>query len=87
MRILDFLTDPEPVRTILRHLDLPATPPALSPARSPPQPDLGLDLEHTLDLDQTPAFDPTEPEPVRTPTSIRAAAPERRTVPHIPLPL
>jgi hypothetical protein len=23
----------------------------------------GSDLEHTLDLDQTPAFDPAEPEP------------------------
>lgn len=64
MRTLAFLTDPEPVRAILRHLHLPATPPALSPARGPPQPDLGFDFEHTLDLDQTPAFDPSQPEPV-----------------------
>jgi pimeloyl-ACP methyl ester carboxylesterase len=39
------------------------TPPRLSPARGPPRPDRGFDPEHTLDLDQTPAFDPAEPEP------------------------
>jgi hypothetical protein len=52
-----------PVDAILRHLDLPATPPPVSPARGPPQPDLGFDVEHTLEIDQTPAFDPAEPEP------------------------
>ncbi|MEX0893595.1 MAG: hypothetical protein WEB88_15620, partial [Gemmatimonadota bacterium] len=52
-------------------------PPALSPTRGPPQPDLPLDGEPPLDLDQTPAFDrgrrathvawgegPAEPEPL-----------------------
>jgi hypothetical protein len=59
MRILAFLTDPPVVSTIgaplLLHLDLPHLPPPLSPARGPPQ---GEFL-----LDQTSAFDPTEPEP------------------------
>ena len=64
MRILAFLTAPEPTHAILRHLGLPATPPPLSPARGPPQPDLGFDPEPDLDFDQTPAFDPAEPEPV-----------------------
>jgi hypothetical protein len=36
----------------------------LSPARGPPQHDLGFDAGHSLGIDQTPAFDPTEPEPV-----------------------
>ena len=64
MRILAFLTEPGPVQAILRHLGLPAAPPPLSPARGPPQPDLGFDREPDLALDQTPAFDPAEPEPV-----------------------
>ena len=64
MRILAFLTDPAVIVAILRHLDLPTRPPALSPARGPPQPDLPLDAEPTLDLDQTPTFDPADPEPL-----------------------
>ena len=64
MRILAFLTEPEPVQAILRHLGLPTAPPLLSPARGPPKHHLGFDREPDLDLDQTPAFDPTEPEPV-----------------------
>ena len=59
MRILAFLTDPPVVSAILLHLDLPHKPPPLSPAREPPQGDLLTEL-----LDQTPAFDPVEPEPV-----------------------
>ena len=55
MRILAFLTDPPTVSAILLHLDLPHQPPPISPARGPPQGDL---------FDQTPAFDPTEAEPV-----------------------
>ncbi len=55
MRILSFITDP-PVVAILQHLELPHTPPPISPARGPPQGDFLLD--------QTPAFDPTEAEPV-----------------------
>jgi len=64
LRLLAFLTEPEPVDAILRPLGLPATPPPLSPARSPPQPDLGFDREPAPDFDQTPTFDPSEPEPL-----------------------
>jgi hypothetical protein len=60
MRILAFLTDPEPTSAILRHLDLPHTPPRLSPARGPPQPAFELnpgapmeDLLPADDFDQT----------------------------------
>ena len=59
MRILAFLTDPPVVSAILFHLDLPHKPQPLSPARGPPQSDLLTGL-----LDQTPAFDPAEPDPV-----------------------
>jgi hypothetical protein len=70
---LRFLTDPEPTSAILRHLDLPHTPPRLSPARGPPQPAFELDTDPVAsvedplpadDFDQTPAFDPVDPEPV-----------------------
>jgi hypothetical protein len=72
MRILAFLTDPEPTGAILRCLDLPHTAPRLSPARAPPQAALGLHTDPvapvdplpTDDFDQTPAFDPADPEPV-----------------------
>jgi hypothetical protein len=73
MKILAFLTDPPVVSAILLHLEsgsprnaciawgegLPHRPPPLSPARAPPQADLLTDP-----LDQTPAFDPFEPDPV-----------------------
>jgi len=59
LRILAFLTDPPVVAAILLHLDLPHKPPPLSPARGPPQSDLLTGL-----LDQTPAFDPAEPDPI-----------------------
>jgi hypothetical protein len=55
MSILAFLTDPPVVSAILLHLDLPNTPPPLSPARGPPQGDLLFD--------QTPVFDPADAEP------------------------
>jgi hypothetical protein len=67
MRILAFITAAEPVDAILTHLGLPTTPPPLSPARGPPQHDLGFDADPGdpgFDLDQTPAYDLTEPEPV-----------------------
>jgi hypothetical protein len=64
MRILAFLTDPPVIVAILRHLDLPSVPPALAPARGPPQPDLPLDSEAPDYLDQTPAFDAAEPDPI-----------------------
>ena len=56
MRILSFITDPPVVVAILVHLELPHTPPPISPARGPPQGDFLLD--------QTPVFDPTEAEPI-----------------------
>ena len=56
MKILAFLTDPPVVFAILVHLELPHQPPLISPARGPPQGDLLLD--------QTPAFDPSEAEPI-----------------------
>jgi hypothetical protein len=72
MRILAFLTDPEPTSAILLHLDLPHTAPRISPARAPPQAALELDTDPVApvdplpadDFDQTPAFDPSAPEPV-----------------------
>ena len=59
MKILAFLTDPPVVSAILLHLDLPHKPPPLSHARGSPQNDLLTGL-----LDQTPTFDPAEPDPV-----------------------
>ena len=56
MRIVSLITDPPVVVAILQHLELPHTPPPISPARGPPQGDFLLD--------QTPAFDPSEAEPV-----------------------
>jgi hypothetical protein len=64
MRIVAFITVAELIDAILRHLGLPTTPPPLSTARGPPQPELGFDADPGLDMDQTPSFDPTEPEPV-----------------------
>jgi hypothetical protein len=64
MRILAFITAAEPVDAILTHLGLPATAPPLFPTRGPPQHDLAFDAGHDFDLDQTPAYDLTEPEPV-----------------------
>jgi len=54
MRIISFVTDPIVVVAILQHLELPHTPPPISPARGPPRGDFLLD--------QTPTFDPTEAE-------------------------
>ncbi len=54
MRIIAFVTDPVPVRSILAYLDLPTQPPPLSPARAPPK---GL-----LEFDQTDGFDPADPQ-------------------------
>jgi hypothetical protein len=52
------------VVAILRHFHLPTTAAPLSPARRRPQPHLDLGVEHALEIYQTPASDPTEPEPV-----------------------
>jgi hypothetical protein len=64
MRILAFTTAAEPTDAILTHLGLPTIAPPLSPARGPPQHYLAFDADPGFDLDQTPARDPTEPEPV-----------------------
>jgi hypothetical protein len=64
MRILAFLTEPFTVAGILRHLGLPTSAPSLSPARTPPPEDPDFDADPLFDLDQTPAFDPTEPDPL-----------------------
>jgi hypothetical protein len=64
MRILAFITAAEPVDAILTHLGLPTTAPPRSPARGPPQHDLAFDADPGFDLDQTPAYDLSEPEPV-----------------------
>ena len=56
MSIIAFVTDPDPVRSILSYLDLATRPPPLSPARAPPQ---GI-----FEFDQTGGFDPADPEPI-----------------------
>ncbi len=56
MSIIAFVTDPAPVHSILTCLDLPGRAPLLTPARAPPQTELGLD--------QSSGFDPTDPEPL-----------------------
>jgi hypothetical protein len=60
-------------------------PPSRSPphARRPPG-ELAYDADPILDLDQVPAFDPTEPEPIRTTTSVRPGAPESGAAPAAP---
>ncbi len=50
MRLIALITEPATIAPILSHLELPATPPPLAPARGPP-------LWET-ELDQTPAWDP-----------------------------
>ncbi len=74
LTFIAFLTDPEPITRILAHIGEPTSPPLLHPARGPPQAefDMGLGVveaqevaQESLpgDLDQTPEFDPAEPEP------------------------
>lgn len=74
LTFISFLTDPEPITRILAHIGEPTSPPLLHTARGPPQTqfDMGLVVveaeevaQESLpgDLDQTPEFDPAEPEP------------------------
>ena len=67
------LADPEPITQILAHIGEPTFPPLIHPARGPPQTELAMEAaggeaEEVVqgsfpdDLDQSPAFDPTEPE-------------------------
>lgn len=67
-----------------RHCGNGATPPPLSPARGPPPPALGFDLEHALDLDQTPPSILPSPSSRRISSSTRTAAPESGAASHAP---
>lgn len=56
MRIIAFVMDPPTIERILRHIEQPHEPPAVLPARSPPQAEFafnqGLGVDHWPDLDQ-----------------------------------
>ena len=75
LTFIAFLTDPEPIAQILAHIGEPTSPPLLHPARGPPQTKLAMDLSggerekvaqesFPDDLDQSPDFDPAEPDPI-----------------------
>jgi hypothetical protein len=88
LTLIASLTDPEPVTQILAHLGEPTSPPLLHPARGPPQTELAMrapggEAEDVAqesfpdDLDQSPAFDPTEPEPIPDHASRGARDPDQ----------
>ena len=80
LTFIAFLTEPEPITRILAHIGEPTSPPLLHPARGPrgpPQTEFDLGEFHAEErgeemdpamvpdgIDQTPEFDPAEPEPV-----------------------
>jgi len=75
LTFIAFLTDPEPITQILAHIGEPTWPPLLHPSRGPRQTELAIGPDggkhHEVakesfpdDLDQSPEFDPTEPEPI-----------------------
>jgi hypothetical protein len=75
LTFIALLTDPEPIAHILAQIGEPTSPPRLHPARGPPQAELAFELgasdgeeivqEYPPDnLDQTPQFDPAEPDPI-----------------------
>jgi hypothetical protein len=78
LTFIAFLTDPEPICQILAHIGEPTSPPLLHPARGPPQAELAMGPMGTDrgqadeaaqesfpdDLNQSPTFDPSEPEPI-----------------------
>jgi hypothetical protein len=75
LTFIAFLSDPEPITQILAHIGEPTSPPLIHPARGPPQTELAMGPDSGLadevaqdsfpaDLDQSPEFDPAEPEPV-----------------------
>ena len=75
LTFIAFLTDPEPITQVLAHVGEPTSPPLLHPPRGPPQSTFDLDGDSghgtprttgqdSLDLDQSPEFDPADPEPV-----------------------
>ena len=57
MRIIAFVLDPPVIERILTHIGEPAEPPAILPAMSPPQGELGFDQDTGRDpwpeMDQT----------------------------------
>ena len=55
MRLIAFVSEPASVQPIVEHLGLPIEPPQVAPARGPPH--------HDADMDQTPLFDTTIPDP------------------------
>ena len=75
LTFIAFLTDPEPMTQILAYIGEPTSPPLLHPARGPPQtefdmgpvgeePDEVAQEAFPDDLDQSPQFDPADPEPL-----------------------
>ncbi|MFC1662300.1 hypothetical protein ACFL3S_12755 [Gemmatimonadota bacterium] len=75
LTFIAFLIDPAPITKFLAHIGEPTSPPLTHPARGPPQTDLdmgaaGGEAEEFAqesfpdDLNQSPEFDPTEPEPI-----------------------
>ncbi len=52
MRLVAFITDPVEIRRVLAHVGEPTRPPALSPARAPPQGELQWDQGAGDDFDQ-----------------------------------
>jgi hypothetical protein len=75
LTFIAFLTEPEPITQILAHIGEPTSPPLTHPARGPPQTELAMGTDGGQaeeaaqksfpdDLDQSPEFDPTEPEPI-----------------------
>jgi len=75
LTFIAFLTDPVPITRILAHIGEPTSPPLIHPARGPPQTEFHMSLagreaeevaqgDPPDDLDQTPEFDPADPEPV-----------------------
>ena len=75
LTFIAFLTDPDPITQILAHIGEPTSPPLLHPARGPPQVEFDMGAAggetHKVaqesfpdDLNQSPEFDPTEPEPI-----------------------
>ena len=56
MRLITFITEPEPVQRILFHISEPAAPPPISPTRSPP-------VMESFDWDQSTDRDPERGEP------------------------
>ena len=71
MRIIAFILDRPVIERILTHLELPTEPPAVLPARSPPQFELPLDWE----VNQDPGSDQGDPGPDQWPDLDQSPAP------------